>query len=233
MKKDTFYFSHDYNAANDTKILFLRHQLGMEGYGIYWFLIEQLANSGGRLPIDLIPVLSMQMHTSETKVNGVVFNFNLFVIEEGEFKSVRLDNHLLLRNNLSESGKKGALNRWKNGVAIGGAIGEGNAKERKVKEIKVKEINILDDFINKIPKQLLGDEYDNFVGYWTETSKSGKLRYESEKYFDINRRINTWLKNKKTYGNTKNTSPTAASTQRMDALKEFIERGRQRDNALL
>ena len=40
MKKDTFYFSHDYNAHNDVKILFMRQQLGMEGYGIYWFLIE-------------------------------------------------------------------------------------------------------------------------------------------------------------------------------------------------
>jgi len=48
---NSFYFTHDYNAANDSKILFLRQQLGMEGYGIYWFIIEQLAQSGGYLPI--------------------------------------------------------------------------------------------------------------------------------------------------------------------------------------
>ena len=58
MKKDTFYFSHDYNAHNDVKILYMRHQLGMEGYGIYWFLIESLADAGGFLPLDLIPVLA-------------------------------------------------------------------------------------------------------------------------------------------------------------------------------
>jgi hypothetical protein len=143
MKSNSYYFSHDYNAANDTKVLFLRHQLGMEGYGIYWFLIEQLANAGGKLPLELIPVLAMQMHCTDVKVNGVLMNFGLFTIDSGEFWSERLQNHLELRLKLSESGKTGANNRWGNRVAIGG----GNAKERKEKEIKVKEskVNIIDD----------------------------------------------------------------------------------------
>jgi hypothetical protein len=138
MKSNTYYFSHDYNAANDTKILFLRHQLGMEGYGIYWYLIEQLANAGGKLPLELIPVLAMQMHCPDVKVNGVLMNFGLFTIESGEFWSERLSHHLELRLKLSESGKAGANNRWGNRVAIG----EGNAKESKVKEIKGKEIKV-------------------------------------------------------------------------------------------
>jgi len=132
MKSNTYYFSHDYNAANDTKILFLRHQLGMEGYGIYWYLIEQLANAGGKLPLELIPVLAMQMHCTDVKVNGVLMNFDLFTIESNEFWSERLQNHLELRLKLSESGKTGANNRWGNREAIG----EGNAKESKGKEIK-------------------------------------------------------------------------------------------------
>jgi len=136
MKNNSYYFSHDYNAANDTKILFLRHQLGMEGYGIYWFLIEQLANAGGKLPLELIPVLTMQMQSTDVKVNGVVYNFGLFTIEHDEFWSERLQEHLELRNRLSEGGKNGAANRWANRGAIGGV----NAKERKEKEIKGKEI---------------------------------------------------------------------------------------------
>lgn len=138
MKSNTYYFSHDYNAANDTKILFLRHQLGMEGYGIYWYLIEQLANAGGKLPLELIPVLAMQMHCTDVKVNGVLMNFGLFTIESGEFWSERLAQHLELRLKLSESGKTGAINRWGNRVAIG----EANAKESKVKETKVKESKV-------------------------------------------------------------------------------------------
>jgi hypothetical protein len=221
MKSSTYYFSHDYNAANDTKILFLRHQLGMEGYGIYWYLIEQLANAGGKLPLELIPVLAMQMHCTDVKVNGVLMNFDLFTIESGEFWSHRLQDHLDLRLKLSQSGKAGANNRWKNGVAIGGAIGEGNAKERKEKEIKV-NINLIEDI--QTFKSELGDEYDNFVMYWTEPNKNGKLRYELEKFFDIKRRVNTWLQNKNKYGNSKNTDATAASRKRMDDLAKWVNR---------
>ena len=221
MKSSTYYFSHDYNAANDTKILFLRHQLGMEGYGIYWYLIEQLANAGGKLPLELIPVLAMQMHCTDVKVNGVLMNFDLFTIESGEFWSHRLQDHLDLRLKLSQSGKAGANNRWKNGGAIGDAIGEGNAKERKGKEIKG-NINLLEDI--QTFKSELGDEYDNFVMYWTEPNKNGKLRYELEKFFDIKRRVNTWLQNKNKYGNSKDTDATAASRKRMDDLAKWVNR---------
>ena len=221
MKSSTYYFSHDYNAANDTKILFLRHQLGMEGYGIYWYLIEQLANAGGKLPLELIPVLAMQMHCTDVKVNGVLMNFDLFTIESGEFWSHRLQDHLDLRLKLSQSGRAGANNRWKNGGAIGGAIGEGNAKERKGKEIKV-NINLIDEV--QTFKSELGDEYDNFVMYWTEPNKNGKLRYELEKFFDIKRRVNTWLQNKNKYGNSKDTDATAASRKRMDDLAKWVNR---------
>ena len=221
MKSSTYYFSHDYNAANDTKILFLRHQLGMEGYGIYWYLIEQLANAGGKLPLELIPVLAMQMHCTDVKVNGVLMNFDLFTIESGEFWSHRLQDHLDLRLKLSQSGRAGANNRWKNGGAIGGAIGEGNAKERKGKEIKV-NINLIDEV--QTFKSELGDEFDNFVMYWTEPNKNGKLRYELEKFFDIKRRVNTWLQNKNKYGNSKDTDATAASRKRMEDLSKWVNR---------
>lgn len=152
MKKNDFYFSHDYNSANDTKILFLRHQLGMEGYGIYWFLIEQLAIAGGKLPLDLIPILAMQMQSTDVKVKGVVLNFDLFRIEHEEFYSDRLQKHLELRTKLSDSGKNGAANRWGNRGANGVAIGEVNAKERKGKEIKGKESKL------KISRQTLFSE---------------------------------------------------------------------------
>ena len=226
MKNKSYYFSHDYNAANDTKVLFLRHQLGMEGYGIYWFLIEKLAEAGGKMPLELIPILSMQMQTTDIKVKGVIMQFDLFSINEGEFWSERLNDHLGLRAKLSQSGKNGAISRWKNGEANRGAIGEGNAKKRKEKEIKenINTINNKDLFIDNIEeyKILLGDSYDEFLEYWCEPNKDGKLRYELEKFFDVKRRVNTWIKNKLRYGNTKTFSSTATSQQRMENLKQWI-----------
>jgi hypothetical protein len=230
MKNKSYYFSHDYNAANDTKVLFLRHQLGMEGYGIYWFIIERLADAGGKLPIDLIPVLAMQMQSTDIKVKGVIMQFDLFRIDEGEFWSERLNDHLGLRAKLSQSGKNGAINRWKNGeangVAIGDANGEGNAKKRKEKKIKenINNNNNIDILVNNIKdyKEILGDSYDEFLEYWCEPNKDGKLRYELEKFFDVKRRVNTWIKNKLRYGNSKTFNATASSQQRMATLKEWV-----------
>ncbi len=135
MKKNTYYFSHDYNAANDVKVLFLRQQLGMEGYGIYWYLVESLASAGGILPLNITPVLAMQMQVPEIKVKAVIEQFQLFVIEAGTFKSLRLSEHLNLRKGLADKGKEGAFKRWGNRVANG----EANANKNKGNEIQ--EIN--------------------------------------------------------------------------------------------
>ena len=125
----SYYFSHDYNSANDVKILFLRQQLGMEGYGIYWFLVENLAQAGGILPLNITPVLAMQMQTNEVKVKAVIEEFNLFTIAEDGFFSRRLNDHLGLRKKLSDKGKIGAATRWKNRDANGEAYTNKESKE--------------------------------------------------------------------------------------------------------
>ena len=81
-----------------------------------------------------------------------------------------------------------------------------------------------DIFINNIEpfKNLLSESYQEFIDYWTEPSKSGKLRYEAQKFFDIKRRINTWMQNKNKYGNSKNTDATATSRKRMEDLAKWV-----------
>ena len=81
-----------------------------------------------------------------------------------------------------------------------------------------------DIFINNIEpfKNLLSESYQEFIDYWTEPSKSGKLRYEAQKFFDIKRRVNTWLQNKNKYGNSKNTDATATSRKRMEDLAKWV-----------
>ena len=85
-------------------------------------------------------------------------------------------------------------------------------------------VNTKDLFINNIKEyqEILGESYDEFVEYWCEPNKDGKLRYELEKFFDVKRRINTWTKNKLRYGNTKTFNPTATSKERMDALAKWV-----------
>jgi hypothetical protein len=86
------------------------------------------------------------------------------------------------------------------------------------------DVNNKDLFINNIKEyeQILGESYNEFIEYWCEPNKKGKLRYELEKFFDVKRRVNTWIKNKLRYGNTKTFEPTATSKQRMATLKEWV-----------
>ena len=44
------------------------------------------------------------------------------------------------------------------------------------------------EFSEKYPEAML----NKFCDYWTEKSKSGKMRYEFQKTFEINRRLVTW-----------------------------------------
>ena len=108
----SLYFSHDYTASDDVKMLYLRQSLGMEGVGIFWYVIERLAQAGGYLPIKIIPVLSMQMQVTEAKVQTVINNFDLFLLEDQFFFSRRLMESLDLRKTLQDAGIKGAAKRW-------------------------------------------------------------------------------------------------------------------------
>ena len=39
------WFKHDSNASIDAKLKRLRHKYGMEGYGVYWYLLECVART--------------------------------------------------------------------------------------------------------------------------------------------------------------------------------------------
>jgi hypothetical protein len=163
---NSFYFTHDYNAANDSKMLFLRQQLGMEGYGIFWFIVEQLAQSGGFLPIKITPVLAMQMQVTEAKVRSVISDYELFDIVDEQFYSDRLNKHLQIRKQLSESGKKGALNRWKNGHPNSLPISLPNGNKERKKEINKERKEIKAPLIQDVIKFFEDNGYINAEKAW-------------------------------------------------------------------
>lgn len=236
MKNKSYYFSHDINAAYDEKTLYLRSIYGMEGYGLYWYFIELLHQSqDSKLRCKLINGIAYQINIDIDKLlqfYNTCLEAELFVTD-GEFywsERVLVNKEIQdeKRNIKSYAGKKGMEKRWGSSsyktdiTEHNNVITEDNkGKERKGKEIKV---NTKDIFINNIEvyKTELGDSYNDFLEYWTEPNKNGKLRYELEKFFDAKRRINTWIKNKNTYGNSKTFSPTAASEQRMATLKDWV-----------
>jgi hypothetical protein len=83
LKKDAFYFPHFSNARHDLKLLRVRKELGVEGYGIYFMLLESLRDKEMlSIPVSDLDVLAHDFGTSEQKVRTVVFNYDLFITNE-------------------------------------------------------------------------------------------------------------------------------------------------------
>jgi hypothetical protein len=115
--KESFYFSHDSNARNDVKILKLRRNLGLEGYGIYWCIIEILRESQDhKLPKTCIEDISYSLNISTEKVESVINDYDLFVVDNEVFYSERLirsmEQYKALKEKKSQSGKEGMKKRW-------------------------------------------------------------------------------------------------------------------------
>lgn len=69
------------------------------------------------------------------------------------------------------------------------------------------------------------DNYDSnmvedFLDYWTEPNRTGKkMRYEGQKYFDINRRLRTWARNQTNWNKAKNIKVNEHKTIEIEFLK--------------
>lgn len=86
MGGDAYWFSHDSNARDDQRCVMLIDQLGLEGYGIYWILIETLRDQPRyRYPLALLPSLARRYNTTGEKMRVVVGNYGLFTVTEDEF----------------------------------------------------------------------------------------------------------------------------------------------------
>lgn len=124
-KKDAYYFPHDSNAKDDPKCVLLIEQLGLEGYGIYWVLVETLREQPNfSYPISLIPALARRYNTSSEKMGAVVLKYNLFVVDDDTFfyspsLVQRMKFYLDKKAKLSEAGKRGNEKRWgKKNIAL-------------------------------------------------------------------------------------------------------------------
>lgn len=84
--KDTYWFRHDSNAKDDFKCMVLIEQLGCEGYGIFWILVETLREQKDyRYPFNLLGALARKYNTTQAKIETVVKEYGLFDIDIDSF----------------------------------------------------------------------------------------------------------------------------------------------------
>ena len=129
------YFMHDYNALNDNKIFELRAIYGMEGYGVYWAILEAMSRSGdlalkrseralGALSLMLQPRFDMETYISDC------IDIGLFASDGETFWSESLRRRMEERLALSD--KRRAAGKRHGARAAEGNFAQTNAEQTSV-----------------------------------------------------------------------------------------------------
>jgi hypothetical protein len=152
MKKEAYYFSHDANAKDDPKILQLRMELGWEGYGLFWALIELLRNESDHRMRTHYKSIAFALQTHEDSIKKIINDFDLFAVDEQYFWSESLLKRMELKEDRSEKARESAKKRWNkdNDANAMPTHSERNADAMQLKESKGKEIKEIKEKENKV-----------------------------------------------------------------------------------
>tara|TARA_R100001594_G_scaffold121595_2_gene157524 strand:- start:9627 stop:10457 length:831 start_codon:yes stop_codon:yes gene_type:complete len=170
--KDAYYFSHDSNARNDQRIMKVRMEYGMQGYGIYFGIIEILRDQANyTLAFNDLESISFDLRVDIKILEDIVLNYSLFTTEDDIFYSASLKRRMEAldkrRLKLSEAGRKGGLSKAKAKIKRPLSIKEDKSKVNNIK------INIpFKDFWNL---------YDYKVGNKIKTQKNWESLKDEER----------------------------------------------------
>lgn len=114
MKKKTNYFSHDSNSRNDSKILAVRIKYGVEGYGIYFMILERLREESDYMCNKDYNSIAFDLRVDTSKVKSVVEDFGLFVFtDDGKyFYSESFMERMEFKDEKSKKASESANKRW-------------------------------------------------------------------------------------------------------------------------
>lgn len=223
--KDSYYFPHDSNAAGDPKCIVLIEELGLEGYGIFWVLIEHLRDQPEyRAPIRIIPALARRYNTTEGKMNAVINRYDLFQVEEDQFfysasLRSRMERVDARRKALSEAGQRGNAKRWGSGgdrVAIAEQSHQSKSKQIIPKQSRSFTAPTLDEVKEYAKEREMSSEDANkFFDY--HTSKGWIVGNRQMK--DWKAALRYWQSNTPLFQPAKKTTVVESSTM---TYKEMI-----------
>lgn len=186
--KDTYYFSHDYNARSDEKIKRLIRMHGMTGYGIFWSIIEDLYHNTNVLRLDYDGI-AYELRADVNMVKSVINDFDLFVLDGDEFGSTSIEKRLQERAEKSRKATESINSRWEkirsnkesDTNVLRPEYERNTIKERKGKEKKE----------NKIDFELFWSAYPVKVGKAKCKPKWDRLPIETQQL--ILDRLPAWL----------------------------------------
>jgi hypothetical protein len=208
--KETFYFSHDYNARSDEKIQSLRRKYGFQGYGIYWAIVEDLYNNENALRTDYEGI-AYEYRVDEEMIKSIINDFNLFIIDNGVFGSLSIQRRLDERNKKSIKARESAHKRWgdykNNANALRTHCERIAIKDSIEKEKKEKDISAFNFLAENAPQELdtllnkfgsLRAARPRIIEFFNSKVAVENIEYDSKKLIGrLNIILMNWDKNEK------------------------------------
>ena len=206
MSKETYYFTHDYNARADRKLVNVIMKHGMQGIGVYWCLVEMLYEEGGYMPTEYDRI-SFELRTDTKVIQSIILDFELFKTDADKFWSDSVLDRLQERCDKSEKARESINKRWKKHREDTNVIrtneDRNTKKESKGKENKEKEKNIIPPTLEMV--KLYCEERNNGIDpqYYIDQNTIKGWVYGKHKIpiKDWQASIRTWEK----YSTNKNT----------------------------
>jgi len=143
------YFSHDYNARNDKKLVMASMKYGLEALGAYWAIIEMIYEEGGYLSITEYERITFELRTSEELVKYLIHDSLLFENDGVRFWSNTALERLKLRAEKSEKARISIEARWSkqnntNVLQTNNKRNTSKIKKSKINTTSEVEFNLLD-----------------------------------------------------------------------------------------
>lgn len=140
MKKSTYYFSHDYHARSDGKLIKVMMKHGVEGIGIYWCLIEMLYENEGIISTDEYERISFELRTNVERITSMIHDFGLFQNDGKFFWSESVNRRIEHLKNKSIKARESVNLRWKRKENTNVLQSNNDSNTIKYNEIKSNEI---------------------------------------------------------------------------------------------
>lgn len=202
------YINHKVSNRSEYAFRKLIERKGAAAYGVYWYILEELYESGGKMLFEEIEPISKALCVRKDFVASVIKSFSLFQYDSDSFWSDEVIEQIEKRQKIKDKRKEAANKRWINKKNIIVPKKEIDSspnvidsspnvkitkvdKEQEMKSRERKFYNMLIPFVKTYGREMIREFFD----YWSEPNKShSKMRFEQERTWDLSRRLQTWEK---------------------------------------
>jgi hypothetical protein len=223
MAKRINYFTHDYNARNDPKMVKLLMKYGVAGIGLYWCIIEMLNECNGKVLRSEYERIAFELRVDIDLVKSLIGS-DLFTSDESYFWSESVLRRLSEREEKRAKTIESVTKRWdeyrkKNTNVLRPEYESNTIKDKDKDKDKEESIIIGETPKPQLPKkskqevleierakfqsevQSYSGKYSTdmlkaFYTYWSEANlNTCKMNWQTKKTWETGRRLATWHMN--------------------------------------